>query len=295
MPHPDHEKNRRSWNAATPAHRSHLPDQAAWFAQGGCQLYPEERSLLGDLAGRDVLHAQCNDGRDTLSLVNLWPGTRATGLDISDVAVELASQLSAASGVGASFVRADLLDWLHDSPADAWDVVFQSYGALTWLGDLRRWATGLRRVLKPGGRLVLVEFHPVGMALDDQGALRFDAMGGRRVEWAEGVPDYVGTRTHEVPPHWPRGISGFRNPHPAVEHAWGVADIVEALLRAGLALRTLQEWPYANHLGWVDGMVPEGVTLHGRGAGPSWPGVRYRLPPGMPQLPLMLGLVARRP
>ena len=29
-----HEQNRRSWNAATPAHQSHKVDQAAFFRNG---------------------------------------------------------------------------------------------------------------------------------------------------------------------------------------------------------------------------------------------------------------------
>lgn len=41
------------------------------------------------------------------------------------------------------------------------DVVFSSYGVLCWLGDLRRWADNVARLVAPGGLFYLVELHPV--------------------------------------------------------------------------------------------------------------------------------------
>ncbi len=294
MPHPDHEQNRRSWNAATPAHRSHLPDLVDFFRRGGCQLYPEERAMLGDLSGRDVLHAQCNDGRDTLSMLTLWPGARVTGVDISDVAIELASSLAAGAGLDARFQRADLLDWLEDGPPDRFDVAFSCYGCIGWLSDLDRWARGMRRVLRPGGRLVLVEFHPAGLMFNDDLHLAFDGLGGRREVFSSGVHDYVAENFGALPPHWPAGRQGFVNPHASIEYLWGLGDIVGAVLRAGLQLRSLDEWAHSNAWKPVQPMVGEDVVLHGRAGGPTWPGRRFRMPPDRPQVPLMFGLSARK-
>lgn len=58
-----HEANRLSWNAATVAHNSHKGDQAAFFRDGGSSLFPEERDLLDDIAGSDLVHLQCNSGQ----------------------------------------------------------------------------------------------------------------------------------------------------------------------------------------------------------------------------------------
>ena len=76
-----HEANRLSWNAATVAHNSHKGDQAAFFRGGGSTLFPEELELLGPLAGRTLVHLQCNAGQDTLSLARR--GAEATGVDPS--------------------------------------------------------------------------------------------------------------------------------------------------------------------------------------------------------------------
>src|SRR5262249_5550810 len=129
-----HEQNRLSWDEATRAHNSHKGDQARFYRAGGNKLYPEEIALLGDLHGRSIGHLQCNSGQDTLSLRRLG-AARVIGIDISDEAVTFARRLSAESGVAASFVRADVYDWLEAAAggAERWDDVFCSYGALIWL------------------------------------------------------------------------------------------------------------------------------------------------------------------
>lgn len=279
-----HEANRRSWNAATPAHNRHKGDQAAFLRAGGSTLFPEEVELLGEIAGRSLVHLQCNAGQDTLSLARL--GARVTGVDISDEAIAFARTLSAESGIAAQFERADVYDWLRQARADGrrFDVAFSSYGVLVWLSDLRLWARGIADVLAPGGRLVLVEFHPVLGMFDPDLSLRHPySSGGAPIPVPGGIGDYVAdSEDGLLPGAGTLAVEAFRNPHPTYEFAWGMADVLQALLDAGLHLTTVREWAYSN--GWkpFDEMQPE-------------PGRRWRLPDGIPAIPLMCGLAARKP
>ncbi len=168
MSREQHEANRRSWNAATVAHNSHKGDQARFFREGGSTLFPEEVELLGELAGKRLVHLQCNAGQDTLSLARL--GAVATGVDISDEAIEFARRLSAESGIAAEFERADVLEWMEDAAGRGrrFDLAFSSYGALVWLSDLSAWARGVASVLAPGGRVVVIDYHPFALTLDEQ-------------------------------------------------------------------------------------------------------------------------------
>lgn len=109
-----HEANRQSWNAATRAHNTHKTEQIPFFRQGGTTLFEEERRLLGDLTGVRVAHLMCNAGQDTLGLVQLGAAS-VIGVDISDVAITAAEELTAAVGAPATFVRADVYDWLDDA------------------------------------------------------------------------------------------------------------------------------------------------------------------------------------
>lgn len=280
-----HEANRLSWNAATVAHNSHKGDQAAWLRAGGDTLFPEELSLLGPLEGLSLVHLQCNAGQDSLCLARR--GAAVTGVDISDEAVDFARRLSEGSGIAASFERADVFEWLEAAGREGrrWDVVFSSYGAMCWLSDLEAWARGIAGVLRPGGRFVLVEFHPIAQMLDEELRLRWP-YSARGEAWLgeSGVNDYVAGSgeglLHGAP--YQEGIADFRNPHACHEFMWGISDVVGALLGAGLVLEALREYPYANGCRFFQGQR----LVEGR---------RYLLPEGVPEFPLMYGVAARKP
>ncbi len=189
-----HEINRVAWNAATDAHNSHKRDQVAFFRNGGDTLFPEEIDLLGDVTGRTLVHLQCNSGQDSLSLARR--GAVVTGVDISDTAIAFARRLSAETGIPATFVRADVYDWLAETAAHGprFDLAFASYGALVWLSDIRAWAAGVAAVLNPGGRLVVVEFHPFANVFDWDWSHKFPYFGD-----AEGM-------------HWDSGVGRLRGP-----------------------------------------------------------------------------------
>ncbi len=282
-----HEANRISWNAATRRHNSHKGDQAAFLRGGGSTLFPEEVALLGAVRGKTLVHLQCNAGQDTLSIAARL-GAVVTGVDISDEAISFARQLAAESGIPGTFIRSDVYDWFAGSDQPCCDVVFSSYGAIIWLSDLTAWARGVAAALRPGGRLVLVEFHPLIGALS--GLLSgdweqtSDCMGGKLYSFDDGVGDYVaeagGALSHTGAPIQP--AEAFVNRHPAHEYAWGLADVVSALLAADLSLTALHEYPYCN------GFKPLPIMV-------EQPGRRMALPDGLPLLPLMYGLTAQRP
>lgn len=271
-----HEANRLSWNAATRAHNSHKADQAAFFRNGGSTLYPEELQLLGHLDGLRLLHLQCNAGQDSLSLARL--GARVTGVDIADSAIDFARQLSRDSGIAADFQRDDILRWLPVAATrgERFERVFASYGTLVWLSDLKRWADGIAQVLVPGGRFVLVEFHPFALYFDPHWQPAYDYFSREPIA-ESGVSDYVAESGASLAPSGYRaGVENFSNPHPSYEFQWGLADVIGALLGAGLQLERLEEYPYANGWAGFDGMRDGG-------------GGRMLPPADRPRLPLMYG------
>jgi len=280
-----HELNRLSWDEATRAHNSHKGDQARFYCEGGNKLYPEEIELLGDLHGRSVVHLQCNSGQDTLSLRRLG-AAKVTGVDISDEAITFARRLSAASGVAASFVRADVYDWLAGAAggAERWDVVFCSYGAIIWLSDLATWARGIAAILSPGGRFVTVDYHPVEMMFDEERRhwMHYSTH-GRPVTWEDGVGDYVAKGGPAgTPSGWVAGVRDFQNPNPSHEFHWGTSEVISALLGAGLTLEHFREYDHCNGFRPYKAMKELG----------RW---RWTVPDGTPSIPLMYSIVARKP
>lgn len=279
-----HEANRLSWNKATAAQDSHKKDQAGFLRGGGSTLFPEEVELLGSIAGKRLLHLQCNAGQDSLSLAKL--GADVTGIDISDVAIDLAIKLSADTDIPTTFIRSDVYDWFLRAreQGELFDIAFCSYGALCWLSDLALWARNVSEILKPGGRFVAIEFHPVSMTFDEHLKLSYAYFGqGKPLKWEEGVQDYVAASGEGLAPSgYENGTIHFKNPHPAYEFLWTIGDIITALLEAGLTIERYHEYPYANGTRIFHGMQ----ETRGR---------RMRLPKGVPLIPLMFSVVASKP
>lgn len=272
----DFDTTRRSWNVATRNHNAHKGDQAAILRGGADVLFPEELELLGDLAGKRVVHLQCNAGQDSLGLARR--GATVHGVDLSDEAISFARRLSTDSGIAATFERAELLSWLATTER-RFDVAFTSYGATGWLPDVGAWARGVARVLEPGGTLVYVEFHPLVWSIGEGFALDRDDYFSRD-SFHEPVNDYVRmsgaalgvVETAEV----------LDNDVPAVSWQWGLGEIVDALASAGLRVERLREYPHANGCLVHPGLV----AAEGR---------RWVWPEGVARLPLMFGLRATRP
>ena len=272
----DYDTTRRSWNVATRNHNAHKGDQVAAFRAGADPLFPEELELLGDLGDRSLVHLQCNAGQDSRALARR--GARVTGIDFSDEAIAFARALSHDSGISASFEQAEVVSWMQSTDR-RFDLAFSSYGAVGWLPNLSEWASGIARILSPSGRFVYVEFHPVRWSIAGDLSLTGDDYFAEH-PFVEPVSDYVASSGAGL-----GGIEGAlpgKNDVPATGYQYGLAQIVDALLRAGLVLETLREYPYSNGCRIHDALV-------------AAPGRRWVWPEGVARTPLMFGLTARRP
>ncbi len=272
--HEQLQATRKSWNAATRIHNLHKSDQAQFFRDGGDVLFPEECELLGSIDSLDVVHLQCNSGQDTLSLARR--GARVTGVDLSDEAIGFAQKLATDTGLAASFIEAEVVEWMHQTP-ERFDVVFASYGATPWIAELDKWFAGVQRILRPQGRFVCVEFHPLvwsfGPDLRPTGDDYF-----KRGPFVEPVGDYVGESGTSL-----QSVAEVdaTNELPAYSWQYTLGEIVTLAVAAGLQIQVLHEYPFSNGCR----LNPQLVAAPGR---------RWVWPPGIAQLPLMYGLAATR-
>lgn len=158
------EINKRGWNNRTDIHfHSDFYDNAS-FIEGRNSLNSIELDLLGDIKSKTILHLQCHFGQDTISLNRM--GAKSTGVDLSDKAIEKAIELAALTKSDSDFICCDIYD-LPQHLKKEFDIVFTSYGTIGWLPDLNKWGNIISRYLKPGGKFILVEFHPFIWMFDD--------------------------------------------------------------------------------------------------------------------------------
>lgn len=134
------------------------------FLNGATSLKGIELELLGDINGKRILYLQCHFGQDTISLSRM--GAEVVGVDLSDVAIENAKRIANETKSNATFICCDVYD-LENHLNETFDIVFTSYGTITWLPDLNKWGKIISKFLKPGGKFIFVEFHPVVWMFDD--------------------------------------------------------------------------------------------------------------------------------
>lgn len=251
-----------NWDARTPIHAAsefYARDPSFWFAEF-------EWEDLGEPG--DVLHLQCHLGTETIALARR--GWRAVGLDFSAASIEHAHRLA---GPSAEFICANVYDAVAAVGGRRFDTVYTGKGALGYLPDLPTWAGIVRDLLRPGGALYVVEFHPVlealGVKPEDSTdlLLRNDYLGGA------GPVRHDSTRTYTDGPEIARDTVSYQWPH-------GLGEVVGAVAGAGLRVEVLRESPLLPWKRW-----PHMV---------SGPGGWWRLPADAPRIPLLYALRAVR-
>jgi SAM-dependent methyltransferase len=158
------EINRETWNKKTDVHINSEFYNQEGFLNGNNSLNKIELDLLGDIKGKSILHLQCHFGQDTISFSRL--GAKATGVDLSDNAINKAREIAQKLNTDTQFICCDVYD-LPNHLDQEFDIVFTSYGTVGWLPDLDKWAKVISTFLKPGGKFVFVDFHPVVWMFDD--------------------------------------------------------------------------------------------------------------------------------
>lgn len=221
------EINKESWNNRTDVHVNSEFYDVKGFLGGKSSLNSIELELLGDVSGKSILHLQCHFGQDSLSLSRM--GAKVTGIDLSDKAIKVAQDLSEKLNVDAEFICCDLYD-LPNHLNKTFDIVFTSYGTIGWLPDLDKWAAVVSRFLKPEGKFVFAEFHPVVWMFDDAfEKIEYNYFKSEAIETLEG--SYTESRTDAKQQFitWNHSLS----------------EVLSSLLKQGLQINSFNEYDYS--------------------------------------------------
>ncbi len=220
--------NRTNWNERTPVHAASDFYDVQSFKKGRITLNHIERSEVGDVTGKNLLHLQCHFGMDTMSWSRL--GANATGIDFSDAAIDLARTLNDEIGTDARFIRSNVYE-LPQVLDEEFDVVFTSIGVLSWLPDLDGWASVIHKLLRPRGVFYILDKHPL------MGMLRESEIGDIRP-----TCDYF---SHEqfLEGNSPTYTDGVPIASSNYEWQHSLGDIVTSLIKAGLTIQYLHEFP----------------------------------------------------
>ncbi|MCW3785236.1 class I SAM-dependent methyltransferase [Plebeiibacterium sediminum] len=200
------------------------------FKEGQSSLKPVELELLGDITGKSVLHLQCHFGMDTISLSRL--GAKVTGIDLSNNAIDKAKALASELNMDTEFIQSDVYA-LKENLEQKYDIVFTSYGVIGWLPDMDKWAHIISYFLKPGGKFIMVEFHPVvWMFSYDFKSIEFNYFGGEPI-----IEELEGTYTDT------EEKSNIKEKSVSWNHS--LSEVFNALQVNYLTLNSFKEYDYS--------------------------------------------------
>ncbi|EYT57305.1 SAM-dependent methyltransferase [Dietzia sp. UCD-THP] len=203
---------------------AHSPDgEFVWCPEG---LHEGDWTLLGDVAGRDVLEIGC--GSAPCSRWIAGRGARAVAVDLSAGMLRVGARAASRSTGPAARVPLLQADARRlPFAADSFDVAFSAFGAIPFVADTAGVMAEAARVLRPGGRFVFSVNHPMRWIFrDDPGPEGLVAA----FPYFDRTPyteyDEEGGLTY-------------------VEHHRTVGDRIRELVGAGFVVRDLiePEWP----------------------------------------------------
>lgn len=222
------EINRKSWNNRVDVHLKSDFYDVKGFLKGESSLNDIELNLLGDIKGKSILHLQCHFGQDSISLSRL--GANVTGVDLSDRAIDHAKRLAGEANVNATFICCDI----YDLPAylnEQFDIVFTSYGVIGWLPDMDKWAKIISSYLKPDGKFVFVEFHPIVWMFDDDfKSIEYNYFNSGAIQEIQ-----EGTYTD--------GENGLLQEYVTWNHS--LSEVINSLIQSGLLISSFNEFDYS--------------------------------------------------
>lgn len=257
------EANRAMWDELAAIHPETEFYDVKGFLAGDSTLRRPERDLLSAVAGRSLLHLQSHIGLDTLSWAR--EGADATGVDFSAEAVAAARGIATEADVDAEFTCCTVTD-APEVLDERFDIVFASYGVLTWIPDVREWARAAAALLRPGGRFCLVEYHPVMDVYDGE---------------FEPADSYFRTEPHRFEESGTYADPNAKTEH-TVSYQWthSLGEVLTALAETGLSIECVSEYPYTYFERF------ERMKRDDEG--------RYRVGPDHPEIPLLYAVSATR-
>lgn len=224
-----------------------------------------DRTELGDVSGKTLLHLQCHIGSDTLSWARL--GATVTGVDFSENSIAIARKLSKDCGTPGRFVMSELYD-TPDVVREQFDIVYTGVGALVWLPDIAGWASVVSKMLTPGGTFYVRDGHPMMQTIDE----RNDGLLVVRHPYFE-IREPNRFESDDTYTDGPRLT-------PAVNYEWnhGLGEIVTSLIEAGLQIEFLHEHRFTEYRAFPSCVrIDDGI---------------WRFPEHPERLPLMVSLRA---
>jgi SAM-dependent methyltransferase len=187
-------------------------------------------NYTGDVNGKKIVNLLGSKGNKAVSLALL--GADVTVVDISEGNKQYATELAEAAGVHIHYVVSDVLNIPDEEQLSDYDIVLMEVGVLHYFTDLNPLFELICTLLKPGGRFILRDYHPIVSKLLSVESKQVAADG-----------DYFDDCFKEVEVAYSFLLSEDERVKLKKNtiRRWTLGEVVSAVIRAGLTLESLEE------------------------------------------------------
>lgn len=223
--------NSLNWDQRTKVHIKSKFYNLENFRKDPHRVKRIDQELLGEVAGKKILHLACHLGLESLSLQK--QDAIVTGVDISQEAIKAAQQFANELNLKTRFIVSDVYD-LKDNLTDTdYDIVYISCGVLCWLYDLKKLFQIAAYYLKPGGAVIVVDDHPTAYMFNE------DLQMKENYYFQNGAPK----RYRADGSYADRNDKTITEPNYQWSHT--ISDIINSAISAGLTIECFDEYPFA--------------------------------------------------
>ncbi|MEW4372284.1 class I SAM-dependent methyltransferase [Paenibacillus kandeliae] len=236
------DQNKSAWNGSTYQswlNRFGTPQEAAAkiVADPAKRVSGALRHMGDDITGQRIINLMGSNGNKAVALALL--GAEMTVADFSPENEQYAVELAAAAGVPLHYIVSDVLE-LPSTLNGKYQIAFMEFGILHYFTDLQPLFEVVARLLQPGGRLVLQDFHPISTKLISSRGTTAKI----RKHKVDG--DYFDQSLVEKEVSYSKyAESGAAEPEREKVYLrnWTLGEIVTAVASAGLIIKVLEELP----------------------------------------------------
>ncbi|WP_433773520.1 class I SAM-dependent methyltransferase [Bacillus wiedmannii] len=241
--------NEKSWNAAAYeawTNRHGAPeDYAKKLMEDPMREVAHYLPYIQSPKGKRIINLLGSKGNKAVSLALL--GADVTIVDISASNAKYANELAEAADVSIQYIVSDVLDV---KLPESFDIVLLELGVLHYFLDLKPLFTKISQLLKPGGMLILRDYHPMYTKLLGVDHPSFRAGGNYfDEELIEDDVAYSILLTESQKESLPK----------TTIRRWTLGEIISTLASASLRIEKLVE-EHGPHQRWVfPATAPEGI------------------------------------
>lgn len=185
---------------------------------------------LGEVAGRRIINLMGSAGSKAVALALL--GAHVTLVDIAKENIQYARELAQAAQVPVRCLVADVLALPGNERTSEYDLVLLELGILHYFVDLQPLAALVMQLLRPGGRLVLQDFHPISTKLITSKGRKHKVTG-----------NYFDPALHETTVAYSKHLGPRYIERRVRLRRWMLGEIVTAFATVGLRMAGLFEEP----------------------------------------------------